>query len=204
MKKTICAIACGAGLLLGSIGTLTAQEPTTQEPRSDRAAQTENRARGQAAGRLDERTSGATVRASKLIGMEIQNAEGKEVGEINDLVIDASNGRLRYAAVTYGGFLGFGNKMFAVPFEAFRFQPDPEDRNEVVLLLNVSEQQLEGAVGFDEDSWPNFGDRNFTQDLDRRYGVERRMQQRQRGVDGVDGAPRRQLGNPQRRTDVDN
>jgi sporulation protein YlmC with PRC-barrel domain len=126
------------------------------------------------AGKLDAKTTGASIRASQLIGMNIQNSQGKSVGEINDLVLDANTGKVRYAAVTYGGFLGIGNKMFAVPFSAFKCQQDPDDADEYVLVLNVTQETLEGAQGFDEEHWPNFANRNFTNEVDRRYGVERR------------------------------
>lgn len=144
-------------------------------------------------GALDNKTSGASFRASKLIGMNIQNELGKSVGEVNDIVLDASTGKVRYLAVTYGGFLGLGNKMFAVPYEAFTCHPDPDDRDETKLVLNVTQQQLEGAAGFDEDHWPDFGDTKFTNELDKRYGVDRqalRARDRDRSVDvrvGRDG-----------------
>ncbi|REK18235.1 MAG: PRC-barrel domain containing protein [Planctomycetota bacterium] len=121
----------------------------------------------------------ASVRASEVSGMNIQNGEGKNVGEINDLVIDANNGRIRYAAVTYGGFLGVGNKMFAVPWEAFECRQDPNNPDQRTLVLNVTQEQLEGSQGFDEDNWPDFANAEFTQDLDRRYRIERRQQRRQ-------------------------
>lgn len=70
------------------------------------------------AGLIDSKTSGHSVRASKLIGMNIENSKEENVGEINDIVLDSKSGKIQYLAVTYGGFLGLGNKMFAVPFEA--------------------------------------------------------------------------------------
>jgi sporulation protein YlmC with PRC-barrel domain len=138
---------------------------------SGRSGSSANRSRG--IGKLDEQTSGANIRASQLIGMNIQNDRGDNVGQVNDLVIDGNSGRVRYAAVTYGGFLGVGGKMFAVPFEAFKVQQDADDRDEHVLVLNVTQEQLEGAEGFDEENWPDFANRQFTEDLDRRYKVDR-------------------------------
>jgi len=135
-----------------------------------------------AIGKLDDKTTGTNVRASKLIGMNIQNDQGESVGEVNDIVLDGNSGKVRYLAVTYGGFLGVGNKMFAVPFEAFHCHHDPDDADEAILTLHVTQQQLNGAVGFDEESWPNFGDTKFTSELDKRYGVERKPL-RDRGVD---------------------
>ena len=112
-------------------------------------------------------------RANKLIGTNLQNSQREQVGEIYDLVVDIQKGDLRYAAVTYGGFLGFGNKLFAVPMEAFQYQPHAERRGEYVIVLNVTEDQLDRSEGFDQDNWPDFNDDSLVRTLDRRYGVER-------------------------------
>lgn len=156
-------IALGLSVTLAM--TVLVATPTTAQ---DKAKQDRSQA-----GKLDDKTTGANIRASQLIGMNIQNPQGKSVGEVNDIVLDASTGTIRYVAVTYGGFIGIGDKMFAVPFEAFKCQQDPDDRDEHVLVLDVTQKQLEGAKGFDQDHWPNFGDRNFTGELDKRYGVDR-------------------------------
>lgn len=157
------------GVALLSV-TVTAQETKTNRDRSQ-------------AGKLDSKTSGANVRASKLIGMNIQNEQGKSVGAVSDIVLDIDSGNVSYMAVTYGGFLGLGNKMFAVPFEAFACRQDANDPDETILVLNVTQQQLDGAIGFDEDSWPNFADTKFTSELDKRYGVDRTIRNRIRDRD---------------------
>ncbi|QDV23146.1 PRC-barrel domain-containing protein [Aureliella helgolandensis] len=137
----------------------------------------------QGAGDLDRKAPGVNVRASKLMGMNIQNAQGESVGEVSDLVMDSRTGKINYLAVTYGGFLGIGNKMFAVPFGAFRCQPATDGTHDTTLILDVTPEQLEGAQGFDEESWPNFADRKFTQELNRRYGVQMPRRDRASGVD---------------------
>jgi sporulation protein YlmC with PRC-barrel domain len=124
------------------------------------------------ASRLDTVTDGANIRASQLMGMNIQNSAGEGVGEVKDLVLDFSNGKIKYVAVTYGGFLGIGNKMFAVPFAAFKVKPKQSDRADMALVLDVTKKQMEGAVGFDEDHWPNFADAKFEMELHKRYGVQ--------------------------------
>jgi len=148
--------------------------PTTQRDAQTDARTNENSSSAHATvGKLDRRTSGDNVRASQLIGANIQNDAGDSVGEINDLVIDGNTGRVRYAAVTYGGFLGVGSKLFAGPVEAFHVKRKSENSNEYVLVLNVTKDQLKGAEGFDKDNWPNFADRNIARDLDQRYNVDR-------------------------------
>jgi sporulation protein YlmC with PRC-barrel domain len=168
MKKILRAT---AALSIGALTVLPAFAQETVTPRNP--AQATNRS---TASELDSVTQGANIRVSQLTGMSIQNAQGKSVGSINDLVLDANSGKVRYAAVTYGGFLGIGNKMFAVPFEAFKVQRNVD--GDTVLVLNVTQQQLEGAVGFDENNWPNFGDQSITSELDKRYGIDRSMHNR--------------------------
>lgn len=132
-------------------------------------------------GQLDEATSGSNIRVSQLIGMGIQNQKGKSIGSVNDIVINAKSGKVRYAAVSYGGFMGLGDKLFAVPWQAFKYQKG-EKEAEHKLVLNATEQQLKSATGFDQDNWPNFADHSFTSQLDRHYGVEYQADRRSGGV----------------------
>ncbi len=137
----------------------------------------------QSIGIADSKTKGAAIRASQLIGMNIVNSSNKSVGKVHDIVLNGSNGKVQYLAVTYGGFLGFGDKLFAVPYEAFQHRTDPEDRTKHRLVLDVTQEQLDGAQGFDQNSWPDFADEKFTSELDRRYRIERRDHGGNKGVD---------------------
>lgn len=173
--------------LLAIAGTASAQNaatgttqpgttPAANAPGATPRANTQANAAGTpqaAVAKLDDKTTGSTLRVSQLMGANIQNPREESVGEINDIVIDATNGKVRYAAVTYGGVLGIGNKMFAVPWEAFKAVQDPDDADEYYLVLNVTQATLDGAEGFDEDHWPNLGDPAIGSELDRRYGVQR-------------------------------
>lgn len=113
----------------------------------------------------------ATVyRGSSLKGMEVKNREGKDLGTIDELVFDLREGRVAYAALSYGGVLGVGDKLFAVPFEAFTVVHEPDDK---YLVLNVSEQKLEAGRGFDKDKWPDTADPKWAEDLDKHYEISR-------------------------------
>lgn len=107
-------------------------------------------------------------RASQLQGMAIQNEAGKDLGNVRDIVIDTDRGRVKYVAVAYGGFLGLGSKLFAVPFEAFERRPATQDKS-AVLLLNLDEEMLRKAPGFDADHWPNMASKEFAQAIDKHY-----------------------------------
>jgi len=137
-------------------------------------------------GEIDDKTRGANIRASQLTGYNIQNSQGESVGEVYDIVLDANSGKVRYVAVTYGGFLGLGDKLFAVPFEAFTCKVDPDNPDNHILVLDVTQQQLDGAEGFDQDHWPNFGDPQYTNELDTRYRVDRTLRDRRGAAVDVD------------------
>ena len=86
-----------------------------------------------------------------IIGSKVVNQQDEGIGKIEDIVLDASAGRVAYAILSFGGFLGVGNKYFAIPWNAFRF--NFADKKAV---LNVDKKLLENAPGFDKDAWPNF------------------------------------------------
>ncbi|QDT00729.1 PRC-barrel domain-containing protein [Adhaeretor mobilis] len=168
-------IALGLCTLL-AVGSVIAQGNATLNERNVKQRNT-NRLDGN---KVDKKMQGNMVRASQLTGMNIYTPNGESLGEINDIVLDCHKGKIAYAAVTYGGFLGMGDKMFAVPFEAFKTRTDPDDRDETMLTLDVTQQKLEGAQGFNQDNWPNFADKSFAMQFDKRYGVDRKKMQVER------------------------
>ncbi len=94
------------------------------------------------------------VPASEIIGEAVVNPEGESVGKILELVIDAGKNRVVYAVLSFGGFMGMRNKLFAIPWEAFEFS-----ETETKLILNVDREKLEAAPGFEKgDKWPDFKD----------------------------------------------
>jgi sporulation protein YlmC with PRC-barrel domain len=108
------------------------------------------------------------VSASKIIGEAVVNRQNENLGKIHELVIDAKEGRLAYAVLSFGGFMGMGNKLFALPWRAFEFA-----KNENKLILNVDKEKLKAAPGFDQDAkWPDFADRTWGSSIYRYYGYD--------------------------------
>ena len=103
------------------------------------------------------------MRASKLIGRNVENPQGENLGEIKDLVIDANNERVFYAILEFGGFLGLGEKLFAYPVRAFN-RSSGNDK----LVLDVEKEKLKAAPGFARDKWPNW--LTYGKQVDRYYG----------------------------------
>ncbi|QDU26161.1 PRC-barrel domain protein [Anatilimnocola aggregata] len=108
----------------------------------------------------------AAHRGSKLMGLAVKNRDNEDLGKIEDLVID-ERGHVRYAAVSYGGFLGFNNKLFAVPWKALTLKHDTS--NNYWVELNVSKKYIESAEGFDKEKWPTFADPEVNAKIDAFY-----------------------------------
>ena len=103
--------------------------------------------------------------ADTLEGDKVFNNAGDELGEITNIMIDVPNGRVAYAVLSFGGFLGMGNKLFAVPWDVL--QLDTESK---CFVLDVDREKLEGAPGFDKDHWPSMADQRWATDIHSYYG----------------------------------
>jgi sporulation protein YlmC with PRC-barrel domain len=111
-----------------------------------------------------------SFRSSHIIGMRVKNKDGKDIGKIEDLVIGLAKGDIRYAALSFGGFAGFGTKLFAVPWQAMTFRFGENDRH---FVFDVTEDQLKNAPGFDHNNWPNVADQKWATSVDKYYKVDR-------------------------------
>lgn len=107
--------------------------------------------------------------ASSLDGTTVRNLADEDVGKIKDLMIDWENGSVAYAVLTFGGFLGLGEKLFAVPLESFKF--DNSDGDEYAIL-DINKEKLENAPGFDTDNWPKDADYTFIDSVYAHYGYD--------------------------------
>ena len=106
--------------------------------------------------------------ATSIEGLDVVNEAGENIGEIKDLMIELKTGNVAYAVLSFGGFLGFGEKLFAIPVEAFHFDSDNHD----TVTLNISKDKLEDAPGFDKDNWPQHADYDFIDSVHVYYGYE--------------------------------
>lgn len=88
--------------------------------------------------------------ATTIIGDKVLNTAGEQLGSIKELMIDLDEGLIAYAVLSFGGFLGMGDKLFAIPWEALTI--DTENR---AFILDVDKEVLENAPGFDKDHWPD-------------------------------------------------
>ena len=106
------------------------------------------------------------IRGNTFIGADVQNPQGQNLGDIKDIVIDRASGRMAYAVVSFGGFLGMGEKLFAVPWGAFSQKADKD-----TFVLDVDKERLKNAPGFDAHNWPQMASREWVTSLYSYYNV---------------------------------
>ncbi|MEX1041580.1 MAG: PRC-barrel domain-containing protein [Pirellulaceae bacterium] len=99
------------------------------------------------------------ARASIVTGMTVRNVQGKDLGTINDLMVDLKEGKVVYAALTRGGLAGVGSSYYAIDWKLFEFKQH-EDGD--YLLLRIDDNAFENAEGFDTDNWPAQADQRWT------------------------------------------
>ena len=97
-----------------------------------------------------------TLSASTLDGNDVQNLKGESLGTIKDLMINLHDGKIAYAVLSFGGFLGMGDKLFAIPWDQIRI-----DQNNKCCVLDIDKARLEKAPGFDKDHWPKAGETTY-------------------------------------------
>ncbi|MGE5414165.1 MAG: PRC-barrel domain-containing protein [Syntrophomonadaceae bacterium] len=111
-------------------------------------------------------TTRRTLSASTLKGDKVRNPQNENLGNVEDLMIDLDTGRVAYCVLSFGGFLGMGEKLFAVPWRAMTI--DTEDH---AFVLNVTKDRLKDAPGFDKDHWPDLTDADLRSQIYGFYNV---------------------------------
>ncbi|TVP48886.1 MAG: PRC-barrel domain containing protein [Gemmatimonadales bacterium] len=129
------------------------------------------------------------VSAGSVTGDSVRNLSGDDLGNIQEIMLDVNDGSIAYAVLSFGGFLGMGDKLFAVPWQALTLVQDEEH-----FLLDVDKKKLENAPGFDKDNWPDFSDPSWGQGIHDHYGTTpywQRGGQQGQGQQGAGGTARR-------------
>jgi sporulation protein YlmC with PRC-barrel domain len=113
-----------------------------------------------------DKTYRRVLSASTLAGDKVRNSAGETLGTLDEIMIDIPTGRIAYAVLSFGGILGMGSKLFALPWSSLRL-----DEDEKHFVLNVDKKTLEAAPGFDKDNWPDMTNTAWGSEIFRYYGA---------------------------------
>lgn len=102
--------------------------------------------------------------ATSIIGDLVENPDGQELGKIDNIMINLKNGSIDYVIVEYGAFFGIGGKLFAIPYQELKINP-----NRRSYILNRDKEYLQNAPGFNKSHWPDTNDHPYFKDVNKYY-----------------------------------
>lgn len=108
--------------------------------------------------------------ADTLMGEDVYNRQDEDLGDIKEIMLDMQTGQIAYAVLSFGGILGMGNKLFAVPWQALQLDTDNKR-----FILDCSKDKLENAPGFDKDRWPDMASPEFGTLMHDFYGTQQNV-----------------------------
>lgn len=104
---------------------------------------------------------------STLTRDRVVNSKGEDLGTVEAIMIHIDSGRIAYVVLSFGGVLGIGDKLFAVPWEVLALDEDNKQ-----FVFNIEKEKLENAPGFGKDHWPDSADPKFWSGMYSYYGFE--------------------------------
>lgn len=117
----------------------------------------------------ERRAKVEAIRSSKVIGTSVKNLADENLGKIEDIVFDPQEGTVNYAVLSFGGFLGVGDKWFAIPWGSFKVKYENDTKDKFHFVLDVDKERLKNAPGFDKSRFPNLGDPNWADEIEVYY-----------------------------------
>lgn len=106
------------------------------------------------------------IGADKVEGTDVYNTAGDHLGTIHEIMIDKVTGKVAYAVMSFGGFLGMGEKYHPLPWSTLTYDTDKEG-----YVVNLSKEQLQDAPVFDEDEETFLSDRAYEKRVHDYYGT---------------------------------
>jgi len=105
------------------------------------------------------------ISSEKVEGTAVRRSDGDKVGTIDSVMLDKHTGRIAYAVMSFGGFLGMGEEYYALPWSALRYNEDLD-----AYELNVSDEQLRNAPLASTDFFDTgVADRQWEDNIHRHY-----------------------------------
>lgn len=105
------------------------------------------------------------VNCDEIVGVEVENPQGDNLGKIEAIMLDKASGKVAYVVLTFGGFLGMGTKLFAMPWHIFSYNPKREK-----FIISLSPDKLKHSPGFDKENWPDMTSTSWRQSIRDYYG----------------------------------
>jgi sporulation protein YlmC with PRC-barrel domain len=114
---------------------------------------------------IEDRESGNLIGSDKVEGTAVYGADAKKIGTVQRVMIDKISGKVSYAVLSFGGFLGIGDDYYPLPWQSLKY-----DTNLGGYVTGITEDRLKGAPKYaNENSW-NWAEPGRTRSIDDYYG----------------------------------
>jgi hypothetical protein len=115
---------------------------------------------------MEARETGSLIGSDKVEGTAVYGANDTKIGSIERVMIDKVSGRVSYAVLSFGGFLGIGDEHYPLPWQSLKY-----DTNLGGYRTGITETQLQGAPKYSNDNAWNWNDPARTRAVNDYYGV---------------------------------
>src|SRR4051794_2444973 len=115
---------------------------------------------------IEDQETGNLIGSDKVEGTAVYGADNQKIGSIERVMIDKISGQVRYAVVSFGGFLGIGDDHYPLPWQSLKY-----DTNLGGYRTGITEKQLQAAPKYSSDSDWNWEDQTRTRGVNEYYGV---------------------------------
>jgi hypothetical protein len=115
---------------------------------------------------LEANETGNLIGSDKVEGTAVYGADRNKIGSIERVMIDKLSGKVSYAVLSFGGFLGIGDDYYPLPWQSLKY-----DTSLGGYVTGVTESQLQGAPHYGNDNTWNWSDPTRTRAVNDYYGV---------------------------------
>jgi hypothetical protein len=114
----------------------------------------------------ETRETGSLIGSDKVEGTAVYGANDTKIGSIERVMIDKMSGKVSYAVLSFGGFLGIGDEHYPLPWQSLKY-----DTALGGYRTGLTETQLKGAPKYSNDNAWNWSDPAITRSVNDYYGV---------------------------------
>ena len=107
------------------------------------------------------------ISADKVQGTEVYNTSGEKLGTVEDVMIDKHTGKVAYAVMSFGGFLGIGEKYHPLPWSTLDYNTELDGYS-----VPMSKEVLEKAPTYDAGETVDMNDQRWGEQIHRYYNVD--------------------------------
>jgi hypothetical protein len=127
--------------------------------------QTTTTGTGTGAGGVATDETDRLIASNKVEGTAVYNRQGERLGEVYNFMVDKRSGKVEYAVMSFGGFLGMGQSYHPLPWRVLTY-----DTGKGGYVVDLDKDRLRGAPSYTGSEAPDWSDPSYGRRIDDYYG----------------------------------